>query len=122
MKKVFVFDLPFDYTLSLSLMELSLLIFVVLVVLVLIVKSYFIEVQGGREGLIGQNVVALDDFTEKDEFYEGKVQCMGEIWIARADFSIKKGDRLIVSKSEGLVLFLNKINVKIDQKNSADGA
>ena len=122
MKKVFVFELPFDYTLNLTTMELLFWGLVILVILIFTIKSFFLEVRGGREGLSGQSVVALEDFLRKDEIYEGKVQCMGEIWIARADFSLKKGDRSIVSKSEGLILFLNKNDDANNQQNSAEGA
>ena len=121
MSRVYIFKLPFDYTLSLSTTELIVWGSVLLVVLVLIVKSFFIEVGGGREGLVGQSASAIDDFSEKDEFYEGNVMCMGEIWTAKANIPIKKGDRSIVFKSEGLILFLRS-EVTNEQKNSASGA
>jgi membrane-bound ClpP family serine protease len=122
MSRIYVFKLPYDYTLNLSTTELIIYGLLTLVILVLIIKSFFIEVSGGREGLAGQTVSAIDDFSGKGEVYEGNVICMGELWTAKADFPIKKGDRSIVSKSEALILFLSKIDITDDQKNSADGA
>jgi len=107
MYKIFIFELPFDYTLRLSSMEILFMGVLLLIIFILTVKSFFIKVQGGSEGLVNQSVVALGDFSEKGEIYEGQVLCMGERWIARADFPVKKDDRLIVSYSEGLILFLN---------------
>ena len=111
MYRIFTFELPFDYILRLTLMELFFWGALLLIILLLTAKSFFVKVQGGREGLIGQSVVALGDFPRKGEAYEGLVLCMGEIWAARAAFPVMKDDRLKVSSCEGLVLFLsNDVN------------
>jgi len=108
MSRLFILELPYNYTIYLSQRELIFWILVTCVIFALIIKSFFVKVQGGREGLIGQNVAALNDFSREDDIYIGQVLCMGEIWTAKADFPIKKGTRLFVSSSEKLVLFLSK--------------
>jgi membrane-bound ClpP family serine protease len=90
-----------------SSMELFFWGVVLLVVSILIIKSFFIRVQGGREGLVGKKASALAEFVRNGEVYEGKVICIGEIWSAKADFPVNKGENLVVSNSKGLVLFLN---------------
>ena len=113
MSRVFIFELPFEYTMYFSMKELIFWGALFLLILLLTAKSFFIKVQGGREGIIGQSVIALGDFPEKGEAYEGQVLCMGEIWAARAEYPVKKDDRLMVSSCEGLMLFLNNdINKK----------
>jgi len=107
MNRIFTFELPFDYAFYLTPKELFFWGALLLVVIVLIVKSFFIKVQGGREGLANQKVVVLSDFSMKNEKYEGQVLCMGEIWNGRSDFPLKKGDRSVVSYSKGLMLFLS---------------
>jgi len=107
MYRVYIIELPFEYTLNLTTTDLILGGALLLFILMLTVKSFFIKVQGGSEGLVNQRVVALGDFLGKGEIFEGQVLCMGERWIARADFPVKKDDCLFVSHSEGLILFLN---------------
>jgi membrane-bound ClpP family serine protease len=80
---------------------------VLLIILVLTIKSFFVRVQCGREGLVGKKTSALADFSKKGKVYEGQVLCMGEIWAAKADFPVSKGENFFVYHSEGLVLFLN---------------
>jgi membrane protein implicated in regulation of membrane protease activity len=107
MSRIFIFELPFNYTLYLSSTELLFWGLILCIVFVLIIKSFFMKVQGGREGLVGKSVVALDDFSRVGENYEGQVFCVGEIWSAKADIPIQKGYRSTVSSSEGLKLFIN---------------
>jgi membrane-bound ClpP family serine protease len=45
---------------------------------------------------------------------------MGEIWSAKSDFPINKGDRLVVARSEGLILFLSKANGEANVNNNAN--
>ena len=117
MNRIYAFDLPFDYTLFLTQNELFFWGVVLFIIFALIVKSFFTEVRGGREGMSGQKVAALGDFAKNGENYKGLVLCMGEIWSAKADFPMKKGDRSAVFDSIGLVLFLSK---KQWRKNSVD--
>ena len=112
MSRIFIFKLPFDYTMYLSSTELYFWGAVLLIILILTIKSFFIKVQSGREGFAGQKTKALGDFSKNGEVYEGQVLCMGEIWAAKADYPIMKGDKSIVSSSIGLVLFLCKSNTE----------
>ena len=108
MSRVFVLELPYNNILFFSQRELMFWGIVLCVIIVLIIKSFFVKVQGGREGIIGQNTVALNDFSRNGDIYKGQVLCMGEIWTAKADFPIMKGSRSKVSGSEKLVLSLRK--------------
>ncbi|MCL2147160.1 MAG: hypothetical protein FWH52_05065 [Synergistaceae bacterium] len=122
MSRVFVLKLPFDYTMYLSSMELYILSAVLLlIILFLTIKSFFLKVQGGREGVAGQKTKALGDFSKNGEVYEGQVFCMGEIWNAKADYPIMKGDSSIVSYSEALVLYIYKRNTEQIQEKECSG-
>ena len=53
----------------------------------------------GNEGMLGEIAEALEDF-ERD----GTVFVHGERWNARTDVAVRKGDRLMIRKIDGLVL------------------
>jgi membrane-bound serine protease (ClpP class) len=53
----------------------------------------------GREGLLGETVVALEDFEQS-----GSVLAQGEHWQAQADSPVSKGQKLNVAGLDGLVL------------------
>ena len=108
MSEIFIFQLPFNYTMYLSLTELYMIGALLLIIIVLTVKSFFLKVQSGREGFAGQKAKALGNFLKNGGVYEGQVLCMGEIWNAKADYPIMKGEKLIVCCSKGLVLFIFK--------------
>jgi len=57
------------------------------------------RVVSGTEGMIGARAVAREDFVGR-----GHVVVMGEIWQARCDVPVKRGDRLIVRNVSGLVV------------------
>ncbi|MCX5809201.1 MAG: nodulation protein NfeD [Proteobacteria bacterium] len=63
------------------------------------IKAQLSKVKTGKEGLIGETGVALTDV-----FKDGKIVVHGEIWNARSDEQINKGDRVVVAGVEGLML------------------
>ncbi len=67
------------------------------------IKAQLSKVKTGKEGLIGEIGT-----TRTDVFGDGKVVVHGEIWNARSDEPIKKGEKVIVSGVEGFVLFITK--------------
>lgn len=105
--RVFVFEIPFLDSFYLTQYELIFWGSLVVLLLFLLVKSAFVRVQGGREGLVGQKVHVLEDFELSDGAYQGQVLCMGEIWSAKTDKALKKGEHSSVASSEGLVLVLS---------------
>lgn len=104
--RVYMFELPFDYTMYITSTELLFWGALIIIVVALVIKSFFIKVQGGREGLVNQKAVALADFSRVNDKYTGQVLCMGEIWAAKSCFPMKKGERSKVSHSEGMMLSL----------------
>jgi membrane-bound serine protease (ClpP class) len=62
-------------------------------------------VVSGREGMIGITVKALQDFDE-----EGYVLAAGERWLARSSQPVKKGDKLVTVKMDGLTLHVRPAN------------
>jgi len=118
--RVYIFELPFDYTLYITSTELLFWGALLVIVFTLIIKSFFIKVQGGREGLVGQKAVALSDFTRADDKFAGQVQCMGEIWAAKSCFPMKKGNCSTVSQSEGLILSLCCKNDRMSNDDNND--
>jgi membrane-bound serine protease (ClpP class) len=64
----------------------------------------------GQEGLIGQSGpvrVSLTSTTEKPP-YMGQVLVTGQLWRARADDPIEKGERVVVTAVSGLTLHVKK--------------
>jgi membrane-bound serine protease (ClpP class) len=57
----------------------------------------------GAEGMAGEHGLVIKDFERR-----GPVTVHGEIWTARADVPLKKGDRVVVEKIEGMVLVVKK--------------
>ena len=71
------------------------------------IETHRSKIKTGKEGLIGETAVALDDFDKK-----GKVFCHGEIWAAyniNAD-TIKKDQEVTVVRVEGLRLYIKRNN------------
>lgn len=66
------------------------------------------KVVSGAEGMIGSPAEALEDFADM-----GSVRVHGEIWKARTNEPVKRGDMLIVSGMEGLT-----VNVQKERKES----
>lgn len=67
------------------------------------IKAQLSKVKTGKEGLIGETGVALTDV-----FKDGKIVVYGEIWNARSDEQINKGDKVVVVSIEGLMLLIKK--------------
>ena len=67
------------------------------------IKAQLSKVKTGKEGIIGEAGVALTDV-----FKDGKIVVHGEIWNARSDEQINKGDRVVVVSIEGLMLVVNR--------------
>jgi membrane-bound serine protease (ClpP class) len=67
------------------------------------IKAQLSKVKTGKEGLIGETGVALTDV-----FKDGKIVVHGEIWNARSDEQINKGDKVVVVSIEGLMLLIKK--------------
>jgi len=70
------------------------------------IKIHRSKIKTGKEGLIGETAIALNDFDKK-----GKVFCHGEIWTAyntRND-TIKKDQEVKIIKVDGLKLWVEKV-------------
>lgn len=71
------------------------------VVLVLALKARRRPIVTGQEQLLGATAEAEEDFEK-----EGYVHLHGENWRAISDAPVKKGQKLIVSKMDGLTLYV----------------
>lgn len=58
----------------------------------------------GSEQIVHERVMALDTFREQDGRYKGHVRLSGERWNAVSQAPVKTGDRLHVSRIEGLTV------------------
>jgi membrane-bound serine protease (ClpP class) len=67
----------------------------------LIVRSHRKRVLGGKEGLVGEKGEAKGDLIPNRE---GKVFVHGELWNAIAKEEIKRGEKIVVEKVEGMML------------------
>jgi len=103
---IMLVDLPYS---ALSISWKSILIVAILSgifffgVLSYAVKAQLSKVKTGKEGIIGEEGEAITDIQEK-----GKVFLHGELWNARSDVPIKKGERVVVEKIDGLLLIVKK--------------
>ncbi|HOP61938.1 MAG TPA: nodulation protein NfeD [Spirochaetota bacterium] len=83
------------------------MIIVVLAFVFLVVRSIInvhrTQATTGREGMIGEEGIALSDFTDI-----GKISVHGEIWNAEFPGDVKKGDKLIVEQINGMTLVVIK--------------
>ena len=68
-------------------------------VVALAVRSQFRRPATGSEGLIGETGAAMADFTGK-----GKIFVVGELWDARCDTPLRKGQEVTVTGREGMTL------------------
>jgi membrane-bound serine protease (ClpP class) len=67
------------------------------------IKAQLSKVKTGREGLVGEEGVALTDV-----FEGGKVFVHGEIWNGKSEEPVSKGEKVIVTAVDGLVVRLKK--------------
>jgi len=65
----------------------------------LAVRSQLRRPVSGPEGLIGETGEAVTDIDGK-----GKVRVVGEMWDARCDRPVRKGDKVVVTAREGMTL------------------
>jgi len=73
-------------------------------VLGMVVKARHRPVVSGREGLIGGVGVALENFE-----VTGKIRIHGEIWFARSDAPLRKGQQARVIDIDGLTLLVTPV-------------
>jgi len=103
---IMLIDLPYT---ALSISWKSILTVVILTgifffgVLSYAIKAQLSKVKTGSEGLIGEEGEAQTDIIGK-----GKVFIHGELWNAKSDEQIKKGERVMVEKVDGLILIVKK--------------
>jgi len=88
---------------SIIAMMLVVLAFVFIVVRA-VINVHRTKATTGREGIIGEEGIAMYDFTKK-----GKISVHGEIWNAESDSEIRKDDPVVVEEVHGMVL---KVKIK----------
>lgn len=67
------------------------------------IRAQLAKVKTGREGLVGEEGVA-----QTDVFHAGKVLVYGEIWNGRSEEPIARGEKVVVTAVEGLVVQVKK--------------
>ncbi len=67
------------------------------------IKAQLSKVKTGKEGLVGETGVARTDVSA-----EGKVFLHGELWNARSEEPIGKGEKVVVTGVDGLELIVKK--------------
>ncbi len=72
-------------------------------ILVMAVKAQRRKVVSGQEELLGAMAEVLADFKD-----EGHIRIHGETWKARSAIALLKGERVLVTKREGLTLWVKK--------------
>jgi membrane-bound serine protease (ClpP class) len=101
-----LFDSPlpgFQLPLSTIIGVVIFLLLFIFVVVRSIVRVHAGKVTTGSQGLIGESGVALKDFDK-----EGKIHIHGEIWNARSNEVIMKGERVIVEDVNSMVLIVRR--------------
>jgi len=71
----------------------------------LVVRTYKRRVLGGQQGIISEAGKAETNISVQKE---GKVCVHGELWNAIAEENIKKGEKIIVTKVDGMLLTVKK--------------
>jgi len=75
-------------------------------------RAQFGKTRSGVETMIGQKATAI----EKIDQSRGRVSISGEIWNARSDTPIGKGEQCEVLEVQGLMLQVQPLNESIKQK------
>jgi membrane-bound serine protease (ClpP class) len=70
-----------------------------------VINVHRTQVTTGREGLLGETGLALENFNEEGS---GTVKVHGEIWRARSDEIIRAGEGVVVTDMEGMALKVKK--------------
>ncbi len=63
----------------------------------------------GVEGLVGQSAISRGDFVQQNGRFNGTILLHGEIWKARSDNEIAKGDDVTVKSIDGFTARVSKI-------------
>lgn len=83
------------------------MILVVLAFVFLVVRSvvnvHRLRASTGMEGMIGEEGIAISDFSGS-----GRISVHGEIWNAEIQGDISKGDKVVVERVKGMVLTVRK--------------
>lgn len=107
---ILLFDTPDDkYAVAWPLiLAMSVLSFTfVFIILTLAIKSHKREIVSGREGLIESEGVVLSVMNEQIV-----VRVLGEIWEAKSSQMLIPGDKIKVTKVQGLTLFVEPVEKK----------
>jgi membrane-bound serine protease (ClpP class) len=99
------FSIPISSVIVTLLCILALFYFVVKSV----IESHRGRVVSGSQGLLGEKGNALTEFINRDAMYHGKVMIHGEIWNARSEEIIMKGDPVQVIEADGMWVLVKKI-------------
>jgi membrane-bound serine protease (ClpP class) len=70
-----------------------------------VIRVHKTQVTTGREGIVGEEGMALVDF---DGQGRGKISVHGEIWDAQCEGDVKKNDELVVVEMQGMTLKVRK--------------
>lgn len=73
---------------------------------VLVLRTARVKKKGGFEDLMGLRAKVVD--LEISSTVRGKVELRGEIWNFQSDMPVGRGDEVLVTGHEGLVLFVRK--------------
>ncbi len=85
-------------------MVVALLAFMFIVVRA-VINVHKTQVTTGREGIIGETGLALDDFNSQGK---GRVEVHGEIWNALSGEEIREGEGVVITEMEGMALKVRK--------------
>ncbi len=99
---ILLFDIegyPTPWGLILSITAASLLFF--LIVIIMAIQARRRKVVSGQEALIGAKAIAQESFKEI-----GWVRVDGELWKAKSPVPLKKGQHVLVTKRDGLNLYV----------------
>jgi len=95
-------NIPFSTITALLVVVLAFVFLVVRAVL----RAHREQVTTGKEGMIGLVGTAIEDFSAEGK---GKIMIRGEIWNAKSEGVISKGDEVIVQDMQGMELEVKKV-------------
>lgn len=73
-----------------------------------IVKSSRAPLQTGSESMVGEQVLAVEDFSPSAWGYAGYVSVRGELWTAASDEPIREGEHVHIRSRDGLRLRVDR--------------
>jgi len=71
-------------------------------------QSFRLPIQTGAEAMVGKNGHATGDFEDLAGHFEGTVLVHGEIWRARSQTPLQKGQSVVVENCTGLTLMVKR--------------